>query len=284
MRRSVLACVLVSSWIAQAVPASANSRSTVTLVSIKDDPGSSPTHKALDAAAQKKPPSPTPGAPSKASSATAKAAVKKGKKAPTPAAELVALNSHERFELKPGPGGTFGRQTMKALARFLRCHHTQKIHAMSERLARLLYTTANHFGFARLEVVAGYRAPRIAKEKGNPKSPHKRGAACDFKVAGVANETVRDYVRTLPRVGVGYYPNSGFVHLDVRDTQSAFWVDYSSPGERARYSPTPEQDVRRLATPSDTDTVAEDPQGGDGSGGVPPNLPALEPTTPREDD
>src|SRR5262249_36429710 len=39
------------------------------------------------------------------------------------------------------------------------------------------------------------------------------------------------------RVGVGYYPNSDFVHLDVRPAgkKSAYWVDYSAPGQRAIY-------------------------------------------------
>jgi hypothetical protein len=34
---------------------------------------------------------------------------------------------------------------------------------------------------------------------------------------------------------VGYYPNSTFVHLDVRDTP-ATWIDYSKPGEPPRYN------------------------------------------------
>jgi hypothetical protein len=46
---------------------------------------------------------------------------------------------------------------------------------------------------------------------------------------------LRDYCRTLKNVGVGYYPNSTFVHLDVRTTP-AFWIDYSKPGEPPRYN------------------------------------------------
>ena len=192
------------------------------------------------------------------------------------AAELVSINSHETLELRPSSSGDFGKQTMRGLARFLRCHHTQKVHAMSERLARLLYTTAKHFDFARLEVVAGYRAPRIALEKGNPKSPHKKGLACDFRVAGIANETLRDYARTLPRTGVGYYPNSGFVHLDSRDDKSAFWIDYSHPGERAQYT-RPDTEGKRLPE-------GPDPQVDVDPGVAAPELPAAEAATPRKDD
>ena len=56
---------------------------------------------------------------------------------------------------------------------------------------------------------------------------------------------LRDYFRrTFQHVGVGYYPNSSFVHLDVRDGPSAFWIDYSGPGQKAIYSETPDQDLR----------------------------------------
>jgi len=35
-------------------------------------------------------------------------------------------------------------------------------------------------------------------------------------------------------VGVGYYPNSVFIHLDSRD-RDGYWIDYSRPGEKAIY-------------------------------------------------
>lgn len=113
---------------------------------------------------------------------------------------------------------------------------------MSERLARVIYQVSKHFDWKRVVVVAGYRAPRVARRKGNPKSPHKKGVACDFRIEGVSNEELRDFERTLPHVGVGYYPNSEFVHLDVdpsRSKHSAFWIDYSGPGQRARYAKDP---------------------------------------------
>ena len=53
---------------------------------------------------------------------------------------------------------------------------------------------------------------------------------------------------TLPNAGVGYYPNSVFVHLDTRDANegAAFWTDFSGPGETPRYGhwPPTDQEVR----------------------------------------
>jgi uncharacterized protein YcbK (DUF882 family) len=224
-------------------------------------------------------------------SATAHAR-RKPKPTPPPEAQLFAINTHELFHLRPDRHGHFGKKELRGWNRFLRCHHTGRVHVMATRLASLLYDVDKHFEFKRVIVVAGYRAPRVAKEKGNPKSPHKLGHACDFRIEGVANAELRDYVRTLDRVGVGYYPNSDFVHLDVRDKHSAFWIDYSAPGERARYSKHPEQDLvveTTAAELEDEQASAADPLGGGNPQSAaaagapapnPPSAPALTPSNP----
>ena len=72
-----------------------------------------------------------------------------------------------------------------------------------------------------------------------------KGLACDFRVDGVKATELRDYLRkNFEKIGVGYYPNSTFVHLDVRKERSAFWIDYSGPGERAVYSENPNEDLK----------------------------------------
>jgi uncharacterized protein YcbK (DUF882 family) len=161
-----------------------------------------------------------------------------------PTVELHHLSTGESYTLRPDAKGHLGSKQLRGLRHFLRCHHTGREHAMNPRLAQLLYSTSIHFGDKPITVVAGYRAPKVARKKGNPKSPHKRGVACDFRIAGVPNETLRDYLRSAySGIGVGYYPNSGFIHLDVDRKHSAFWIDYSGPGERADYSRDPDGDL-----------------------------------------
>lgn len=106
-------------------------------------------------------------------------------------------------------------------------------HPIDPRLVSLLGVVSNHFGSRKLEVVSGFRP--FTPTQFNPHSNHMHGKAVDFRVQGVPNEAVRDFCRTLKNVGCGYYPNSVFVHMDVRD-QSAFWIDYSKPGEAPRYN------------------------------------------------
>ncbi len=110
------------------------------------------------------------------------------------------------------------------------------------RLVQNLARVSDHFGGRTIYVVSGVRAARgFTRES----SRHVAGRAVDFRVQGVPNAVLRDYCRSLGDVGVGYYPNSTFVHLDVRD-RPAYWVDVSRPGERPEYrrpgSPPPADD------------------------------------------
>jgi len=99
------------------------------------------------------------------------------------------------------------------------------------RLVRLIAQISDKFGGRELRIVSGYRTQSFVAA-----SKHKEGRALDFSIPGVPNEALRDYLRTLDNVGVGYYPNSSFVHLDVRG-YNAYWVDYAGPGEAPKKSP-----------------------------------------------
>jgi uncharacterized protein YcbK (DUF882 family) len=105
-------------------------------------------------------------------------------------------------------------------------------HPMDPRLVALVAIVSSHFGGKKIEVVSGYRA--YTPTQYTPHSNHNLGRALDFRVRGVSNEALRDFCRTLRSAGCGYYPNSSFVHLDVRETK-AYWVDWSHPGEPPKY-------------------------------------------------
>jgi LysM repeat protein len=99
------------------------------------------------------------------------------------------------------------------------------------RLAQLLQHVADEFPGKRLEIISGQR-PRKATQKNE--SLHNKGQAIDFRVEGVPNARLVAFVRSFDSVGVGYYPNSVFIHLDTR-TKDGYWIDYSRPGEKAIY-------------------------------------------------
>jgi uncharacterized protein YcbK (DUF882 family) len=154
--------------------------------------------------------------------------------------------------------------TLPQFARFLRSKSGVD-HPIDARLVTLLAAVSDHFGGREVHVVSGFRP--YSPGQYSRHSNHNQGRALDFSIKGIANETVRDFCRTLHSVGVGYYPNSLFVHLDVRDGANAYWVDYAAPGQAPRYRPADgksdddeEEDAiasvdngpRTIASPSDT--------------------------------
>jgi hypothetical protein len=127
------------------------------------------------------------------------------------------------------------KQPMSALSG---AHHAELapgIHRVDARLIERLERAVDHFRkateAARVVLVSGYR-PRSTG------SYHSSGRALDFRIDGVTDEALVAFCKTLPDTGCGYYPNGGFVHMDVRDVGAGHvsWTDVSRPGESPRYS------------------------------------------------
>jgi len=126
------------------------------------------------------------------------------------------------------------------LARFLRDREGDEVKRPHTRLLRVLAYLADHFNGRTIVVVSAYRSE---KNGNNGSSRHSSGEAIDIRIEGVPNEVLRDYCLTLSKVGVGYYPRSSFIHVDIR-SKAVYWVDWSRPGEPPLYLPpgeTPEQ-------------------------------------------
>jgi uncharacterized protein YcbK (DUF882 family) len=155
-------------------------------------------------------------------------------KAKTPGViHLKRIASTEELDIRLGDKhAKVSDSAAKSVERLLRSQAGLS-HPVDKRLVQLLGVMSNHFGSRRIEVVSGFRP--YTPTQSTPHSNHNHGKAIDFRVLGVPNEAVRDFCRTLRDVGCGYYPNSTFVHLDVRAT-NAFWIDFSRPGEPPRYN------------------------------------------------
>jgi len=152
---------------------------------------------------------------------------------------LVRVLTHERLRLRLiDSRGRARRAAKRRLARLFRYRRTTQSKEPPGRLLQILSRVSDHFGGRPISVYSAYRP-----EGGNTEesSRHVAGAAVDIRIRGVPNRALRDYLRTLPRVGVGYYPNGRFVHLDVR-RRSAYWVDRSGVGEDPDYVPRGERE------------------------------------------
>jgi len=193
---------------------------------------------------------------------------------------LKRLATNEEASLRVGDRrGRVSPAALKTAERLWR-YPTGQTHPVDPRLLALLGIVSNHFGSRRIDIVSGFRP--YSPTQYTAHSNHNVGHAVDFHVEGVPNEIVRDFCRTLHNVGVGYYPNSVFVHLDSR-ASSAYWVDFSHPGEAPKYdAPNPAidegasdvTDEMHVAAPAEPSTTTGAPTA------TPTTPPATSATTP----
>jgi uncharacterized protein YcbK (DUF882 family) len=118
--------------------------------------------------------------------------------------------------------GGFSSVDLDRIAHVLRAA-TGDEHPLDPRTLSLVYRIQTHFAVPELRVVSGYRVPKPGSH-----SNHGKGRAVDLIVPGVADEEVARFAREMGFVGVGVYPTSQFVHVDIRP-RSYFWVDFSGP-------------------------------------------------------
>lgn len=112
-------------------------------------------------------------------------------------------------------------------------------HPTHWRLATLLVAVQAHWPESTIEIVSGYR--HVSRH--TARSNHTRGRAADIRVSGVGKRRLFEVLRgSFAEVGVGYYPNGTFVHLDVRD-RATLWVDYSGADQVPCYSRSPQADL-----------------------------------------
>jgi hypothetical protein len=107
------------------------------------------------------------------------------------------------------------------------------IKRVDPKLLERLQLVADHFGAGHpvtVHVISGYRPTSLG-------SFHASAQALDFRLDGVRNEELVAFCKTLQDTGCGYYPNSTFIHMDVRSTGTGHvsWIDASGPGEAAHY-------------------------------------------------
>ncbi len=148
-------------------------------------------------------------------------------------ATLTRLATHRTAKVRlVDRRGVARRQALRDLAALLAPRHGGGRKEPHPRLVRLLARVSDHFGGRPVEVVSGVRPAGGFTRR---ESRHVAGEAIDFRIRGVPNTELRDFCQSFDHVGVGYYPNSLFVHLDVR-RESATWVDLSRPGEAPTYA------------------------------------------------
>lgn len=146
-----------------------------------------------------------------------------------PERSLRLYNTHTGESLKTvfWADGMFVPDALTDINKILRDHRTNDIAVIDPQLLNLLerVTTLVSPGDT-LHVISGYRSPLsnqtlAAQSNGVARhSLHLDGKAIDIRIPGRNLSWLRDSALSLKAGGVGFYPNSQFVHLDTGRVRS----------------------------------------------------------------
>jgi uncharacterized protein YcbK (DUF882 family) len=135
---------------------------------------------------------------------------------------LYNLHTEERLEVTyRQPSGAYDPDALAALNRLLRCHYSGRVASMDVRVIEFLAAVDRRLGGPHeIHVISGYRSPEyndrlIRRGRGVAEhSLHMDGMAVDVRIPAVGLDALRRAALSLGSGGVGYYPRSGFIHLD----------------------------------------------------------------------
>lgn len=132
------------------------------------------------------------------------------------------LHTGERLSTVYWADGAYLSEASRQINWLLRDFRANDVHPIDPTLLDLLYALAallpTHSPY---QVISGYRSPATnamlaaASDGVAAHSLHTQGMAIDVRVPGVVLARLRDRAKGLRGGGVGYYPRSDFVHIDV---------------------------------------------------------------------
>lgn len=136
---------------------------------------------------------------------------------------LYHTHTNEWIDVVYRVGNSYIPSAIDHLDEFLRDHRTGDVIQLDRRVFDLLHDLTAAVGRpeAEIDIICGYRTPwsndflRRTTQGVASHSLHMQGEAIDIRMPGVSISRLRDVALTLHRGGVGYYPGSRFVHVDV---------------------------------------------------------------------
>ena len=135
---------------------------------------------------------------------------------------LYNIHTGENINTTYWADGTYIPEALSQMNHLLRDYRTDAAMDMDTELFDLLYSIRTNLDSSKpFNVISGYRSPQtntmlnhystgVAK-----KSLHMQGKAMDINLPGRDLSKLKKIAMNLKQGGVGYYPSSDFVHVDV---------------------------------------------------------------------
>lgn len=135
--------------------------------------------------------------------------------------DLYCLNTGERLSVDYCRDGRYQARGLRQVDELLRDHRSDEVHEIDPAVLDLLLAIrASVASSDEIHVVSGYRSPQtnrmrfLAGAGVAEHSYHVEGRAVDFFLPDRPLRFVHRAALAMKGGGVGYYPGSGFVHVD----------------------------------------------------------------------
>jgi uncharacterized protein YcbK (DUF882 family) len=132
------------------------------------------------------------------------------------------LRTGDKLDIVYWAEGKYLPEATREIARVMRDGRTDEVHAIDHGLVDLMARLRGTLRSSQpIQVVCGYRSPetnemlRETTEGVAANSLHMYGEAVDLRVVDRPLHYVHRVAVSLKAGGVGYYPHSNFVHVDV---------------------------------------------------------------------
>ncbi|HWF75749.1 MAG TPA: YcbK family protein [Caulobacteraceae bacterium] len=132
------------------------------------------------------------------------------------------LHTGETLDVAYWENGAYVPGALTQVNHVLRDWRTDQVHVIEPKLLDLLTALQARLGQSeRFDVICGYRSPATNamlhehSDEVAVHSLHLVGEAIDIHLPGVELSRLRDAAMGLGLGGVGYYPESDFVHVDI---------------------------------------------------------------------
>ncbi|HKD20476.1 MAG TPA: YcbK family protein [Rhizomicrobium sp.] len=132
------------------------------------------------------------------------------------------IHTGEKLKIDYWADGSYVPDALETINHLLRDYRNGEVHVIEPKLLDLLtILNARLETSAPFEVISGYRSPAtnaMLREEHHgvaAKSLHMQGMAIDIRVRDRSLQNLHNAALGLHAGGVGYYPTSDFVHVDV---------------------------------------------------------------------
>jgi uncharacterized protein YcbK (DUF882 family) len=137
------------------------------------------------------------------------------------------LHTGENLDVAYWENGSYVPDALQAVNHVLRDHRNNEVHEIHPQLLDLLTALSHRLeATPNFEVISGYRSPatnamlHAESSEVAVSSLHTLGEAIDIRMSGMSLSYIHAAAHELDRGGVGYYPWSDFIHVDIGRVRS----------------------------------------------------------------